>query len=119
VDRFGPCWRGPGGETLIFVVTSWGVGILSTNYGPPALIALVALEVNQISLGGWNLDTTNNNFGSLGNYDGGAQTEIFVTSPWGIGILQPTYPTLTATMLQPNGTRLGYWLLNTSDDIFF
>jgi hypothetical protein len=41
-----------------------------------------------------------------------------VSSAWGIGILALSGNTLTAPAMQPNGTRFGGWLLNTSDNRF-
>ena len=52
-------------------------------------------------------------------FEGGdGKAELLVTSPWGIGILQLSGSTLTAPMMQPNGTRFGGWLLNTGDNEF-
>ena len=53
-----------------------------------------------------------------GRYGEGAQAELLVESPWGIGILQQVRATMAAPMMQPNGTRFGGWLLNTADDEF-
>ncbi|MCP3713521.1 hypothetical protein M3I54_42960 [Paraburkholderia sp. CNPSo 3274] len=44
--------------------------------------------------------------------------EILVTSPWGIGILKVAGNSFAASMLQPNGTRFGGWLLNSADNRF-
>lgn len=52
-----------------------------------------------------------------GDLDGDEVDEILVSSPWGIGILKELGATMNALMLQPNGTRFGDWLLNTSDNI--
>jgi hypothetical protein len=43
---------------------------------------------------------------------------VFVTSPWGVGILKLSGGVLSAIMLQPSGTRFGGWLLNTADNRF-
>ena len=56
--------------------------------------------------------------GIAGRYVAGRQAELLVSSPWGIGILRMAGNTLTAPMLQPNGTRFGGWLLNTRDNEF-
>ena len=73
---------------------------------------------NGTRFGGWLLNTADNHFGHAGKYGGGTKAEIFVTSPWGVGILQLVGSTLTAPMMQPNGTRFGGWLLNTADNEF-
>ena len=73
------------------------------------------------------LNTADNQFGSPGKYIRGiiirkrptvTLVSIFVTSPWGVGILQLSGATLSAPMMQPNGTRFGGWLLNTADNVF-
>ena len=57
-----------------------------------------------------------NRFGPVGDFDGDGRAEILVTSPWGIGVLKQSGPTLSDPMLAPNGTRFGGWLLNTADN---
>ena len=64
------------------------------------------------------MNTADNQIGIAGRYQAGSQSEILVASPWGIGILRLSGATLTAPMLQPNGTRFGGWLLNTADNRF-
>jgi acyl-CoA hydrolase len=73
---------------------------------------------NGTRFGGWLLNTADNQIGIAGRYQAGMQAGILVTSPWGIGILRLSGGTLTAPMLQPNGTRFGGWLLNTADNEF-
>ena len=71
---------------------------------------------NGTRFGGWLLNTADNAFGPVGNFDGDARWEILVTSPWGIGILKLAGSTFSVPMMQPNGTRFGGWLLNTADN---
>lgn len=123
VDEFGPVWRTDTASGVQILVTSpWGIGILdgANVVGPGPFLSLTALAMaaNGTSLSGWAVDTTVDHFGSVGKYDGGTQPEIFVTSPWGIGILQLSGNTLISPMLQPNGTRLGGWLLDTTKNAF-
>ena len=54
----------------------------------------------------------------VGDVDGDGQTEVLVTSPWGIGVLKQAGATMTAPMMAPNGTRFDGWLLNTGDNQF-
>ena len=103
------------GRDEIFVTSPWGIGILKFSGG--ALTASM-IQPNGTRFGGWLLNTADNNFGPIGNYDGDRPAEILVTSPWGIGILKQAGTTMTAIMLQPNGTRFGGWLLNTADNNF-
>jgi hypothetical protein len=71
---------------------------------------------NGTRFGGWLLNTGDNSFGPARDYDGDGQAEILVTSPWGVGLLKLSGTTFTAPMMQPNGTRFGGWLLETSDN---
>ena len=50
--------------------------------------------------------------------DGDGRAEIPISSPWGLGILELAGATLSAPTMQPNGTRFGGWLLNTSDNSY-
>ena len=43
---------------------------------------------NGTRFGGWLLNTGDNSFGPVGDFDGDGQAEILVTSPWGIGIFE-------------------------------
>jgi acyl-CoA hydrolase len=83
-----------------------------------ATMSAPMMAPNGTRFGGWLLNTADNQLGIAGKYAGGRQAEILVSSPWGIGILQLSGSTLTAPMLQPNGTRFGGWLLNTGDNEF-
>jgi hypothetical protein len=71
---------------------------------------------NGTRFGGWLLNTADNFFGPVGDFDEDGRTEIVVTSPWGIGILKLSGNSFSAPMMQPNGTRFGGWLLNTADN---
>jgi hypothetical protein len=78
--------------------------------------------VNQTQIQGfdsgasWTVDTTNNVFGSVGQYDSDTQG-MFITSPWGVGICAVEFP-LSITMLAANGSRFGQWLVNTNNDVY-
>ena len=71
---------------------------------------------NGTRFGGWLLNTGDNYFGPVGDYDGDGKAELLVTSPWGIGILDQAGATLAAPTMKPNGTRFGGSLLNTIDN---
>jgi hypothetical protein len=131
MNDIGPWWRSsqwmgifndPESEVQVLVRSPWGLGILGmtgiTTPGPLFGMSALAMAANGTSLSGWNLDTSQDQFGSFGNFDGGAQSELFAVSPWGVGILQVTDGSISATMLQPNGTRFGGWLLDTGADAF-
>ena len=73
---------------------------------------------NGTRFGGWLLNTADNYFDMVGDYDGDGHFEILVISPWGVGILKLSGGTFTVPMMAPNGTRFGGWLLNTADNRF-
>jgi len=56
--------------------------------------------------------------GCPADYNNDGAAEVFVSSLWGVGVLKLAGSTMTALMLQPNGTRFGGWLLNTADNHF-
>ncbi len=113
-NTFGPAADYDGdGEAEIFVMSPWGVGILKLSGGT---LTSLMLEPNGTRFGGWLLDTTQNNFGPSAKYLGNGRAQVLVTSPWGVGMLDYSGGTLTAPMMQPNGTRFGGWLLDTSNN---
>ncbi|MGZ5716160.1 MAG: hypothetical protein ACXWIG_18555, partial [Caldimonas sp.] len=103
------------GRAELLVTSPWGVGILKQA---GATMAAPMMQPNGSRFGGWLLNTADNQIGHAGNYAGGKQADLFVTSPWGVGILKQTGTTMAAPMMQPNGTRFGGWLLNTADNEF-
>lgn len=98
-----------------FVSSPWGIGILKLAGSG---MASAMLKPNGTRFGGWLLNTTDNSFGPAGDFDGDGISEILVTSPWGVGILKRSGPTMVAPMMASNGTRFGGWLLNTADNEF-
>jgi FG-GAP-like repeat len=115
-NQFGPTADYDGdGRVELLVTSPWGVGILKLA---GATMACPMLQPNGTRFGGWLLNTADNQIGLAGRYDGGRPAELFVTSPWGVGILKLAGATMACPMLQPNGTRFGGWLLNTADNEF-
>jgi hypothetical protein len=115
-NAFGPAADYDGdGHAELLVASPWGIGILKFAGG---VLNCPMLQPNGTRFGGWLLNTADNNFGEAGDYDGDGHAEVLVTSPWGIGILKLAGPTMSAPMMQPNGTRFGSWLLNTADNQF-
>ena len=101
------------GRADLLVTSPWGLGVLALQSG--ALTSTVMAPNGQF-YGGWRLNTLDNRFARLGDLDGDGRTEILVTSPWGMGVLEKSGATLGCPWLAPNGTRLGGWLLNTTDN---
>lgn len=105
-----------GRKANIFVSSPWGIGIMSYNSG--GSLSCLAMIPNGTRIGGWLLNTSDNRFGPVGDFDGDGQSELLLSSPWGIGVLKFDNGRFTNPMLQPNGTRFGGWLLNTADNQF-
>lgn len=116
---FGPVGDFDGdGRKEILVRSPWGIGVLKlTNTpGPAYTFQPVMMAPNGTRFGGWLLNTTDNQFGPVGDFDGDGRDEFMISSPWGLGMLKLSGSTLTAVMMSPNGTRFGGWLLNTADN---
>lgn len=116
VNTLGPAADYNGdGRAEILITSPWGIGILELS---GATMACPMLQPNGTRFGGWLLDTSNNNLGRAGDYNGDGKAELLISSPWGLGILELSGNTMACPMLQPNGTRFGGWLLETSQNIF-
>ena len=115
-NRFGPVADYDGdGHAEILVSSPWGLGILKLEGGS---LTPLMMQPNGTRLGDWVLDTVSNSFGPAADYDGDGRAEVVVSSPWGLGILKLAGSTMAAPMMQPNGTRFGGWLLDTSNNNF-
>src|SRR5919202_1515301 len=101
------------GKTELLVTSPWGIGVLKLSGNT---LTAPMMAPNGTRFGGWLLNTGDNRFGPVGDFDGDGKVEILITSPWGIGILKLAGNTLTVPMMAPNGTRFGGWLLNTGDN---
>jgi hypothetical protein len=115
-NSFGPAGDFDGdGQSELLVASPWGLGVLKlagTTLNAPMMAP------NGTRFGGWLLNTGDNSFGPVGDFDGDGHDEILVTSPWGIGVMKLAGGTMTMAMMAPNGTRFGGWLLNTGDNSF-
>jgi acyl-CoA hydrolase len=115
-NNFGPSGDYDGDRQSEILVTSpWGIGLLEQTGGT---MGAAMMAPNGTRFGGWLLNTGDNSFGPVGDYNGDGRSEILVTSPWGVGVLAQAGATLNAPMMAPNGTRFGGWLLNTADNVF-
>lgn len=115
-NRFGPVGDFDGdGQDEILVTSPWGIGVLKQD-GDTFTSPLI--HRNGTSFGDWLLNTADNQFGPVADFDGDGRDEILVTSPWGVGILKLDGDTFSNPLIKPNGTRFGGWLLNTADNLF-
>jgi hypothetical protein len=103
------------GVAEIPVTSPWGIGLLRLSGNT---LTAPMMAPNGTRFDGWLLNTADNRFDLMADFDGDGKTELLVTSPWGIGVLKLSGNTLTAPMMAPNGTRFGGWLLNTADNHF-
>jgi hypothetical protein len=114
-------WFGPAadydgdGHAELMILSDWGMGLLKLS---GATMTAPMMQANGTRFGGWLLNTRDNQFGPAAVYYGAVTNEVLVKSPWGIGLLRQAGSTMVPTMMQPNGTRFGGWLLNTADNQF-
>jgi FG-GAP-like repeat/FG-GAP repeat len=111
---------GPDEEFL--VTSSWGLGLIdrvgSTATGTQRF-QMLAGGPNGTQFGGWTYDAASTKFIGVGKFDSVGNTEILVSSSWGLAILRYAGNQLTSIMAKPNGTWFGGWVLNTADNKFF
>lgn len=113
-NKFGPVGDFDGdGKDEVFVSSPWGIGIFNIDGGT---ISTPALKPNGTRFNGWLLNTRDNRFGPIGDFDDNGVDDIIVRSPWGIGILNLNGSSFSGLMLKPNGTDFGGWVLNTASD---
>ncbi len=104
------------GRADILVQSPWGIGILT--YNGSSVTTLMA-QPNGSWFGDWFYDVPRNHIVAVGNFtQGDRQTDLLITSHWGIGILtfDPVQKSLKTVMLAPNGTSLGGWTFNSPGD---
>jgi len=99
----------------LLITSPWGIGVLEWT---GAAIDSLMLEPNGTRFDGWLLNTRDNQFRTFQDITGNHRAGILVESPWGIGIMTLQGTTFQVPVMEPNGTRLGRWLLNTHDNQF-
>lgn len=103
------------GRDEILVTSPTGMGILRLSGSTFTSVVVVG---NGTRLGGWLLNTADNHIWTAADFDGNGRDDILLTSPWGLGVLRLAGGSLTSSVMAPNGTRFGGWLLNTADNRF-
>ena len=115
-NKFGPVGNFDVDNNEEFLVTSpWGIGIFKLS---GVTFSTLAMIPNGTHIGGWLLNTKDNYFELVGDFDGDEVDELFVSSPWGIGVIELNGGSFSGLALKPNGTRFDGWLLNTADNRF-
>lgn len=99
----------------IFVTSPWGIAILKFNSGK---LVELASAGNQTRLGDWVLNSASDVFGPAADFDGDGESEILVTSAWGLGVLKYSNRSFTSTTMVANGTVLAGWKLETGANTF-
>ena len=103
------------GRDEVLVTSPWGAAVLKQE---GATMRPVMMAPNGTRFDGWLLNTADNRFGPVSDFDGDGEPEILISSPWGIGVLKLSSGTFQVLTMAPNGTRFGGWLLNTGDNHF-
>jgi hypothetical protein len=113
-NTFGPVGDFDGdGHVEILVTSPWGMGVFKLSGGT---FTVPMMAPNGTRFDGWLLNTADNRLGSSGAYDAPGRSEILVSSPWGVGVMELFGSTIRVPMMAANGTRFGGWLLNTIDN---
>jgi len=104
-DDFGPAGDFDGdGLSELIVTSGWGLGILKQQGGT---FAAPFMAANGTKLGDWMLNTPDNRFGPIGDFDGDGHDEILAISRWGIGILKLSDGKLKSIAMLQSGTAVG------------
>ncbi len=99
------------GQREILVWSNWGIATLAYAAGT---LAPTRIHANGTRLGGWRLETGNNVYVGHGKFNTETNEDVLLVSPWGIGMI--SLQRGDAVFMAPSGTRLGSWLLGTSDN---
>lgn len=101
------------GRQEILVVNSSGMGIL--KYDGTQLTSVMTAG-NGTSLGGWILNTKDNNFHLL-NRNNGQSKRILATSAWGMGVIEWSNGAFVGIASAQNGSKWGNWTVSTAGDV--
>jgi hypothetical protein len=93
------------------VMSPWGLGIISMQNG-----SHVYMAPNGTRFGGWLMNSQDNTIRLIDDFDGDGMDEILISSPWGIGVLKMVGGTLTSAAMHANGSDLGGYIVNNTDD---
>ncbi|WP_139057919.1 FG-GAP repeat domain-containing protein [Tsukamurella pseudospumae] len=102
------------GRSDLLITGKSGIAIAGIDSGTLRTSVVVS---NGTRLGQWLLNTRDNRF-AIADLDGDGHDEIFVSSPWGVGVLARAGMNFESRATHPNGNALGAWTTSTSDADF-
>jgi hypothetical protein len=106
------------GGALNQAVLGNSAGIHFVHLNGNALVKAAGLN-NAARVGGWVLNTGDNRCIAAADFNGNGRSELFIASPWGIGIIGIDASGLFVNpALHPYGTILGDWNLESTDTFF-
>jgi hypothetical protein len=71
---------------------------------------------NGTRFGGWLFNSPDNIIRLIADLDGDGMDEILISSAWGIGVLKMSGGTLTSVAMHANGSNLGGYIVNNTND---
>jgi|GEM_PF-2108681 len=104
---------GDGGLELVVVNMKQGLGILTFKNG--VLTTLVKAS-DDSWFGGWRFGVANQIVGAK-DMNNDRKAELIMRSPWGIGVLNYTQNWFGSLSVNPYGSMLGNWYLESTDEI--
>lgn len=93
----------------VVLTSPWGLGVISLQAGTSLCMA-----VNGTRMGGWLLNTADNQIRLVGDFDGDGRDEILISSPWGVGVLKLDGGVMRSVAMHPNGDDLGGYRIRHS-----
>jgi hypothetical protein len=100
-------------EDLV-VINPDGIAILSLQ---ESTLHTLATGANNSIMGAWHYNNSDNDHKDIlrltGDFDGDGQSDLLLTSEWGIGILTLKENTLTSLIAVPNQTSFDHWVYDS------
>jgi hypothetical protein len=114
-DRLGPAADFNGDRRAELLVTSgWGMGVLTWSGSAWSVYGGAA---NGTACGDWRLDTQRDRMNVADDFDLDGRAELLVTSEWGMALLDLSGAP-KSKFAAANGTTLGGWRLDTTNNNF-
>jgi hypothetical protein len=109
-DRHGPAADFNGDRRAELLISSgWGMAILAWNGSAWSAYGVIG---NGTACGNWRIDTLRDRLELADDFDGDGRAELFVSSGWGIGLLDLS-GTPASKLAVANGALLGGWRIDT------